>query len=240
MTGGMNWTRVAIAALATAAALFVLLPVFEPEFPGRWCADAEPWRVCYRNWLSSVSGWAAFIAAFFAGLLAWAGVQGQIEVQKRQTEIVDRTYWQNERNQAEVALEGLRIIRDLIEQCRQAFSVINPQHAYPYFTALKRLQPTGILDRSECPSTGRVMIGHDLKQLIAMLGLKYVRYAGGQNANELPEAENEIASIAQNIIALDVRIGPTIEEYKADLIRATQTLKLLDKKQYPILEKKLT
>jgi hypothetical protein len=240
MTRDIKWTRVLIAALIGGITVLLLLPVLEPELPGRWCADGENWRVCYRNWLSSLSGWAAFIAAFFAGLLAWAGVQGQIEIQKRQTEIVDRTYWQTERNQAEVALEGLRIIRDLIEQCRQVFSAVNTQHAYPYFTALKRLQPTGILDRSEWPTTGRVMIGYDLKQLVTMLGLKFPRSGAGQNADELPEAENEIASIAHKIIALDERITPTVEEYKADLARAAQTLKLLDGRRDPVSEKTST
>jgi hypothetical protein len=64
-----------------------LLAVFEPALPGRWCETESQWRVCYREWLGSISGWAAIVAA----AVALAATRQQI-LQER--EIADREYRQ--------------------------------------------------------------------------------------------------------------------------------------------------
>ncbi|ODA67109.1 hypothetical protein A7A08_01855 [Methyloligella halotolerans] len=61
--------RIALAA-SFALLLLVFLPLpFEPELPGRWCDDGAIWRDCYRNWLGSLAGWAAFAGALLGSAL---------------------------------------------------------------------------------------------------------------------------------------------------------------------------
>jgi hypothetical protein len=55
--------------LAAITALFLILgalAIWAPTLPYSWCAPGEIWRVCYREWLGAVSGWAAFAAAIIA------------------------------------------------------------------------------------------------------------------------------------------------------------------------------
>ncbi len=59
---------IAIGCLGTVA---ITLPLFfEPQLAGRWCDANMIWRECYREWLGSLSGWAAFAGALLgSGLL---------------------------------------------------------------------------------------------------------------------------------------------------------------------------
>jgi hypothetical protein len=60
-----RWELFLFATIIVIGALAVLA-IFAPAMPGTWCSGNEVWRVCYREWLTALSGWMALVAALIA------------------------------------------------------------------------------------------------------------------------------------------------------------------------------
>lgn len=214
--------------VVSAFAVSAWLPNGSSDLPGRWCDDNEIRAVCYRNWLGAVSGWAAFAAAVVAGWLTWAGVLRQVGIQRQQTQIADRTFWQNERVQAETALEGLRIATAIVGQVLRDFDLTSQDNVYPFLTALRRLHPSGLLESREWPSTGRVAVAWELQRVLSTLRVLYDTYGAAIKNDDLARGEAAVEREVMEITKLGERIQLTMAGYAADLERANETLAFLD------------
>jgi hypothetical protein len=143
-------------------------------------------------------------------------------------QFADRTFWQNQRNEAEVALSGLEIVRRVIATCLDEFGALRSQDAHPHVEALRRIQPSGILDQSQWPPTGRQLVSWDVNILIARLRILYLRHTNAANDTQLAETEAELTNVANQMRELMARINAATNECTQDRDRANRTLVALD------------
>lgn len=69
-----NWPTIALATVALLLG-FILIGIWQPSLPGRWCADQQAWQTCYREWLSALAGY----VALFVGALSILAIRAQIQ-----------------------------------------------------------------------------------------------------------------------------------------------------------------
>lgn len=166
--------------------------------------------------------------ALLAAWIAWRLIRGQIAEQKRATLIADRSYWQQQRNEAEVSYYGLGIVVEVVNTCLAEFDAIRNSDKFPYIEALKRIQPSGVLDQSQWPPTGRELISWDINILIALLRQRYNTVGLGQNDHLRPTIENDLHEAAGKLRTISDKIQTARNEREQDIKRARETLQALD------------
>lgn len=165
--------------------------------------------------------------ALLAAWIAWLLIQKQTEVQRRSTQIADRTFWQNQANEAETALYGLTLVEETVRICLKEFDVPNANDRQKFLTALIRIQPTGVLNHSSFPPTGKQLIAWDLNSSLTKLRIAFDSHQKAA-IHALPKISESIQQEAENLRKIAKRIHEARATYTADLKRAEDTLKALD------------
>jgi hypothetical protein len=164
--------------------------------------------------------------AAIAGAVAFLSVQMQIGVQKRATQITELTFWQNERNTADVTIEGLAIVKQAADAVAAAFE--KGSGSTPYLNGLISLQPSGWLDMSQWPPTGRALINWEMNREISVLRILYLKLANSTDDTLRTSGEHDIKAAADHILAVRRRLGELTEAAKKDRDRADRILRDLD------------
>jgi hypothetical protein len=164
--------------------------------------------------------------AIIAAGVAFLSVQMQIGVQRRSTQISELTFWQTERNTAEVTIEGLGIVKQAADAVAAAFE--KKDGSTPYLTGLISLQPSGWLDMSQWPPTGRSLINWEMNRQISVLRILYLRLSNSTDDAIRKSGEEEIKTAVDRIISVRQQLGELIEAAKRDRDRAQRILKDLD------------
>ena len=151
--------------------------------------------------------------ALIAAAAAFMSVQLQIGVQRRATQISEITFWQQQKNDADLISSGLRIIENTIAQVKAAHDARSGPE--PYIDATLKLQATGALDMSNWPPTGTDLISWDVNMRMASLRIWHNRVFNSTDATLRANAEREMKDAYDVLLALAPRVVAGRAKYEA-------------------------
>ncbi len=97
-----------------------------------WCANDEVTGVCVRNWLSALSGWAAFLAAIIVGYASWRGVMKQVVIQEKSSVLEEKKFRETQTKE----LGHLTAAIERLSAFQQLFDNLDPSPKYPRLAAI--------------------------------------------------------------------------------------------------------